>query len=764
MHFFKQVILFLFLTISLSSYSQIPVGSWRTHLTYASVTQVAETPEKVYGISDGALFSYTKEDNNVDVYTKIDGLSDNKISLISYSVENKLLFIIYDNANIDLLTDDGKIFNLPDIKSKNAALNKTINGVTFIGSNAYLSTGYGISIINLIKHEIADTYLLNKKTYSSILFENKLYAATESGIMVANASSNLVDPGNWTLALKFVAHQLVVFKNQLIGLNYEEGLATISGNTYNIFYPSNVLSGLVVSNDMMVAYGQWQVSYFTSTSEEKSISVTDLFGISALSANQTTWLANGSNGITKITKTADGFEKVDVGIRPDGPLANSPYKLRFSKNKLMIVGGGAWDDRFDTKGLMMFFENNKWSFQKVDTIIMDNVARDFVDIVEDPREVGHYFVSSYGEGLYEFRNQRLVKKHDHTNSIIETHELVKGADHYDRVYALLYDKDNNLFVSNMHTAKTFKVLTKDGQWIALNYAPIANKETVFEIIQNKRGVYWSLNSTGGTGLFVFDTKGTLANQADDQYKFLTEINYLDNLETKSISPEIFFCLAEDKNGAIWVGTDMGPIVFNSPSKVFTDNFLGSRIKVPRNDGTQLADYLLEGEKIRVICVDGGNRKWIGTEENGVYLVSENGQETLFHFTSDNSPLLSNKVLSIAIHPLTGEVFIGTDKGLVSYRSDAIEGKKSYSNVYAFPNPVQPNYEGLITITGLIANSTVRITDITGNSIFEGQSEGGQISWNGRNRKGEHLASGVYLVYSAISEALDGVVTKILIIK
>jgi hypothetical protein len=209
---------------------------------------------------------------------------------------------------------------------------------------------------------------------------------------------------------------------------------------------------------------------------------------------------------------------------------------------------------------------------------------------------------------------------------------------------------------------------------------------------------------------------------------------------------------------------MGPIVFNSPSKVFSDNFMGSRIKVPRNDGTQLADYLLESEKIRTICVDGGNRKWIGTESNGAYLVSDNGQETIFHFTSENSPLLSNKVLSIAIHPLTGEVFIGTDKGLVSYRSDAIEGKSTYSDVYAFPNPVRPDYEGLITITGLLANSTVRITDINGNSIFEGISEGGQITWNGRNRLGNRLSSGVYLVYAATSDGLDGIVSKILILK
>jgi hypothetical protein len=357
-----------------------------------------------------------------------------------------------------------------------------------------------------------------------------------------------------------------------------------------------------------------------------------------------------------------------------------------------------------------------------------------------------------------------VKIHDHTNSTIETVELLNGKNHFDRTFGICYDKYNNLFVTNMKTANTIKVLTKTGTWASLNYAPAAMKESAFELLTTKKGAIWMLSAWDSPGIFAFDTKGTIENQSDDQFKFISSVNYLDNLETRSINPEIYFCMAEDKNGAIWVGTEMGPIVFNSPTKIFTENFLGTRVKVPRNDGTMLADYLLENEKISSICVDGGNRKWIGTESNGVYVVSENGQQTFAHFTEENSPLFSNKVLSIAIHPTTGEVFIGTDKGLVSFRSDAIEGKKSYSDVYAFPNPVRPDYDGFITVTGLKSKSTVRITDIHGNSLFEGESAGGQIVWDGRNRNGQKLASGVYLVYAATSDATEGVVTKILMLK
>jgi hypothetical protein len=763
----KRVIFFVFIALSLYSYAEIPVGSWRTHLSYSSVTQVAETPNRVYGVSDGGLFAYDKVEGSLDTYSKIDGLSDNKVVLIAYSPENNLLVIVYDNANIDLLTNDGTVYNIPDIKDKMMTADKSINEISFFGSNAYLSTGYGITIVNLLKHEISDSYLLNKITYSTALYKGKIFAATEKGVFGASLSSNLVDPNSWSKTHSLKANNLRVFQDSLVALDKNQGLFTLSDDVANRFYESNVLSGIVVAENTLVAYGHWQVSYFSSIASETSVSVTDLYGLSTLSPANGTWIATNTFGINKIVKTTDGYQKVDLTLRPNGPLANSPYKLKFSGNKLMVVGGGAWDIRFYTKGLLMFFENEKWTSINTDTIVMDNGVRDFVDVVEDPRELNHYFVSSYGEGVYEFRNQKLVKIHDHTNSGIETHALVGGLPHYDRTYGLCYDKLNNLYVTNMHVTNTIKILTKDGAWTSMNhlkYNPIANKECVFGIMQTRRGIFWVLNTQVEQGIFVFNPQTTLANQNDDQVNFLSTLKYLDNLEERTLKPDFFFCAEEDKNGAIWVGTEMGPVVFNSPSKIFNADVTCSRIKVPRNDGTQLADYLLEGERIKTIAIDGGNRKWIGTESNGVYLVSDNGIETIHHFTAENSPLLSNKILSIAIHPTTGEVFMGTDKGLVSYRSDAIEGKKTYSDVHAFPNPVRPEYEGLITITGLKAASTVRITDLVGNSLFEGTSEGGQITWNRKNRSGERVSTGVYLVYAALSDALEGVVTKILVVK
>ena len=232
-----------------------------------------------------------------------------------------------------------------------------------------------------------------------------------------------------------------------------------------------------------------------------------------------------------------------------------------------------------------------------------------------------------------------------------------------------------------------------------------------------------------------------------------------------ISYEVYmiYTVKEDKNGQMWVGTNTGLFVIDDPEKFFNDGIY-KQIKVPRNDGTGLADYLMNGSWIKVITVDEANRKWIGTEDNGVYLLSEDGLETIHHFTVDNSLLPSNNITSITINHSNGEVFIGTNKGLVSFMSDAVTPEEilEKKNIHAYPNPVKADYNGLISIVGLTDNCNVKITDAAGYLINEGVSNGGMYNWNGRNSKGEKVASGVYYVLFHDQEGNESVATKILI--
>lgn len=761
----KQLFLLL-LCIPLLSFAQIPVGHWRTHLNYSNITQVAETPEKVYGVSDGALFSYNKEDQSVDVFTKVEGLNDTKIQFIAYCKDLSSLMIVYDNCNIDVLTEDGEIFNIPDIKNKNISNGKSVNRVNVFGKKAYLSMGYGISIIDLTKKEVSESYPVGN-TLSAIILGNQIYAATDKGLYTASTIKNLVDPGSWTLYTPTVFDHLGIFQNQVYATEPTTGLYRLENGSVRVIMSGMYLLGILSDETTMVVFGRNIINTFDAHLTLNVQRLNNLYYVASDSPSNHLWLGMGIEGITNATKSDQSYIVSDARIKPSGPISSSPFRLKFSGEKLMVTGGGGWDDRFGTPGAIYFFENETWKYIAVDTIQVRLGVRDLLDIVEDPKKPNHLFVSSYGEGVYEFQDGILLKRHNYTNSNIETVEIAltwPDRENYDRTYGLCYDKDNNLFITNNMVANGIKIYTKDKNWISLNYSAITKKPMLFDLVLNKRGQFWLLSAGGGAGIFVFDPKTTLANQNDDQSVFFDKLPYMDNLELKTISPNNYYSIAEDKNGAMWIGTDMGPIIFNSPSKIFDTSVTCSRIKVPRNDGTQLADYLLEEEKINAIAVDGGNRKWLGTENSGIYLVSDNGLKTIYHFTTENSPLLSNKIQSIAIHPTTGEVFIGTDKGLISFRGDATEGKKNYDDVRVFPNPVRPNYEGLISITGLRYQSTVRITDTVGNSIYEGKSEGGQFTWNGRNRQGEKVATGVYLVYAAISDATEGVVTKILVVK
>ena len=262
-----------------------------------------------------------------------------------------------------------------------------------------------------------------------------------------------------------------------------------------------------------------------------------------------------------------------------------------------------------------------------------------------------------------------------------------------------------------------------------------------------------------SGILIFDDNGTIDDTGDDEHRFVKTFSDING----TIDASGYFCITEDKNGQVWIGTNRGPIYCTNP-KAKLEEIRCSRVIRPADEINDVPYNFLDGEQINAIAVDGGNRKWIATQSSGVFLVSEDGMETIENFTTANSPLPSNQINSLTINQLTGEVFIGTENGLVSYMGDATEGKEDYSNVYAYPNPVRPEHSDRVTIVGLMNDSNVKITELRGNIIYQGKSAGGTFTWDCRSRKGGRVATGVYLVLSATPEAKESVVTKIMVVK
>lgn len=295
------------------------------------------------------------------------------------------------------------------------------------------------------------------------------------------------------------------------------------------------------------------------------------------------------------------------------------------------------------------------------------------------------------------------------------------------------------------------------KWTGFNI-PRVNENDLGQILVDKHGQKWIQMRYGNmnpNSIMVFDDNGTPENPGDDQSVLLNS-----SVGSGNIPGTTVLAMAEDKKGEIWIGTEKGIAVFYSPENVFSgQNFDAQRILVTQGSYVQ---YLLENETVTSIAVDGANQKWVGTDRGGVFLFSEDGTKQIYHFTAENSPLLSDRITCIALNK-DGDVFYATDKGVVSFRAPATPGGDTNENVYAFPNPVREDFDGYIAVKGLVSNAQVRITDINGTLVFSTRAEGGQAVWDGKNFDGKKARSGVYLVFAANDTGSEKVVTKILII-
>lgn len=767
----------VFLTISFLCNGQIAVGQWRDHLPYNQGERIVKADNKIYMVTNVGMYNYNTNTGETQKMSKITGLSDSGVKSINYHNELGILVVGYRNGNIDLITGFD-IHNIADIRRKAMTGDKTIYDIMFIDEYAYLACGFGIVQLDLDRREIRNTFFIgdlgsalriNQLTYDG----QNIYAATESGVLMGNTDDFLVDFSNWQEITNINTgrfswmqgnsfNYITYFEGNLLAnyYNSEESdsdtIMIYDGTTWSVFNESWNRNNVIVSgNDRLIIGSTYWFREFNQDLEQIRYYDTYRFSDENIGAraahfyvdsDDVIWIADQRQGMVKSTG-GWRYERFQI----NGPSSHEIFALEAVGNTVIGLAGGmdlSWGPLWK-HATFYNFSNETWNSFSTPSY------RDLVSIAINPNDPNHFFAGSWISGLLEVKNNEIINVYDNTNSTINN---VQGHASLFRVGGLSFDRDGNLWVTNSRTSPPFSVMDTDGNWTGLDYSNQIGEINIDDIIITKDNIKWVILRRGD-GIFVFDDNGTPDDLSDDRYRKLN----IRNENGEIISNEVY-SIAEDKNGYIWVGTNKGVAVYYNPENVFDDpNFHSRQIKIPRNDGTDNADLLLATEVVTTINVDGANKKWFGTQSAGAFYTSSDGLEQIHHFNADNSPLLDNNILCLTINPNTGEVFFGTTQGIVSYRATATEGADDYDKVYAFPNPVRPDYHGPITITGLVAGSYVKITDISGNLVYETRSEGGQAIWYGKNLNGNRVQTGVYLVMSTNEDGSKTDITKILFI-
>ena len=763
-------ILFLLVSVLFStpSSAQMAVGEWRAHFAYHNVTQCASLGDKVFAVSDGSLYSYNPSDTYIDIYNKATLLSDQGIRYLRRCDSENLLLIIYSNANIDLLYSDESIINLPDYYQKNT-FDPEIKDVSVCGSDAYLTTSFGVVVVNLKKKEFTNTYRLGDDVISCAGNADYIMASTIRGLFLGKKSDNLLDPSNWHLLNDIYFARIVCFNGQFYGLRPTKGIFKIT--------PSNSVTPLIEGNydDLSVADERLYVqsgkdfSVFSKADNLKAETISFPLAVNSVTfKNNHWWAACGTDGLNGYKQEGNTLTLAVTDIIPDSPMRNYCDYIQFTPDERLLVAGGCLDYFGTTSypGTVEMLTDEGWVIFQEEGISEQTGLkygyRNVTSIVEDPKDATHHYVSSFGQGIYEFRNGKYVSNINSSNSILET--TLEDRPHYTRISRLKYDAEGNLWLTNCHAKSPVKVLRTDGTLTELYYEELDLQETPTDILFDSNSLTWIVIMRTETGLFCIDDNKTPFNTSDDRTRFISS-RFIDQ-DGNATTLDYINDIAEDHNGVIWVLTNQGPFIIQNPKTFFDTDFCFTKIKVPRNDGTNFADYLLDAVYTTCIAIDDANRKWIGTQNNGIYLISADGMENIHHFTTINSPLPSDNIKDIAIKGSTGEVFIATEAGLVSYRSNATRGAEEYkkSDVYAFPNPVSPDFEGNVTICGLKADSDVRIVSTDGHVVAQGTSLGGSFTWNIRDHSGRRVPTGVYFVLAIDEEGRKGIATKVTVIK
>ena len=744
---------------------------WQGYFSYNEIKDISESATTVFAASENTLFSQNVSTSSVKTTNSIDGLSGETISAVYYSPTVKKTIVGYESGLIIVINEaDGSMLNVVDILKKELPSNiKKINHFNEQNGIVYISCDFGIVQFNLSTLQFGDTYFIGSageetRVYQTTIFNNEIYAVTQYfGIRKASLSNpNLIDYKQWQVFDPGFWKGIVSFNNQLVALNTnykiyryngfsfdeilnigQEGIRIKASENYLVATSS---SGVYVLNSQLILVRQ--------INNNQIVDIQPSFTCATV-VNDKIFIGTKEDGLfnTSIIPSSP-FEN----STPAGPTRNNIFAIDVTPTQIWAVYGGysgnynpyEFNGNTPNSYGISKYNSSGWKHIPYSAVLGTKaISR----VIINPNNENQVYASSFFSGLLKIENDVPTVLYNQNNSSLQDLIDPKDPNYRNdvRINGSVFDKAGNLWVNNSLVDKGLSVLKTNGQWQSYSLSTILKNSKdarLGRMIIDKNGTKWFCSDTNGVVSF---------NETNTKFKKITQGPDEGNLPVTDVR-----AIAIDTRNQLWIGTTRGLRILSNVNSFLTEDQMTTRpIIILENN---LAQELFFEQFITDIVVDGANNKWVGTADSGVFLVSSDGQETKYHFTKDNSPLPSNAINDIAINNNTGEVFFATDKGMVSFKGTATKANEDLNNVYVYPNPVRPEYEGTVKITGLLDQANVKISDIEGNLVYETTTEGGTIEWD-TTAFGKHkVASGVYMIFISAQDGIETKVKKVMIIR
>lgn len=753
-------IVILFLTHLL--FSQQSNQMWKGYFSYNEIVDVENATGKVFAATQNGVFSKALASSDLTIFNSVNGFKPESITTIHHSDAFNKTIAGNSNGLILIVNPDGSIATKVDvIEDVPVPPNKKkINDFYEYDGRLYIAADYGISVLDLATSEFIITYFIGTsgeetQVLQTTVLGNEIYAVTRDfGIRKGNLSNpNLFDFSQWQTFDAGFWVGIVTIDNQLVAMNTNSKTYRYNGTIFQEIL-NHIQPGLKLkTNGTEVIITTLNNVYVLSQTFSQLAHITNIpdYTVNFTAATVVgdyIYVGTERDGLfSTLLSNPTTFENMS----PNGPVRNYIFRVKKATNFLWAVYGDYSrlynPYPLEDYGISKYSENNGWVTIPNEDLFQ---AKSISDLVISPNNQNLVYATSYLSGVLKINGDD-IQIFDNSNTGPNGLESISASSVDVRVNSPAFDKDGNLWVTNVVTSgtiKAIKTLRTDGQWQSYSVQDVTNdafgRYGPMAIDRNKTKWIPTLND----GLLAFNE-----NYSNKFIVLNTEVGNLPNNDVR--------CVTIDNRNQLWIGTFAGLRVLSVDQFISETELTANSIIIQEGD---LAQELFYQQTILDIAVDGANRKWVSIADGGVFLVSANGQQTIYQFTKSNSPLPSDNVNDIEIDGVSGEVFFATDKGMVSFLGTSTKPSDDLGNVYVYPNPVRPEFLGTVKISGLTDKANVKITDIEGNLVHETTTSGGTIEWDTTAFGKYKVASGVYMIFVASEDGTDTTVKKVMIIR